>query len=757
MRCRHAWSMVFPGALAFCALFASTAFAQTTAAPTTPASTTPACGTREPGDTRPRIGLALGGGGARGIAHVAVLREIEALHIPIDCVAGTSMGALVGGLYASGMSVDDMEQLVTSTDWKRLFNDSIARPERTYRRKQDDRDALATVGVGIGGPRGLKLSPGVLQGERIMAMFEHATLSVSRVEHFDDLPIPFRAVATDLNTGDAVVLDHGSLAMAMRASMSLPGIFQPVEIDGRVLIDGGVADQVPIDVLRTMGADALIAVDVGTPLEKLDGDASLLQVVSQMTGMLTTGNTRRMLATLDDDDVLIVPALGTDVATTDFEKSREALAIGKRAADEARPRLARLSAIDEAAYRTAIARRPVFDTNPPIIAFVRLENQTDYADAMLLSQLDIDIGRPLDSKKVEEHVLRVYGFGTMASVTYEVVEEGGRTGLLVRARPKPQGPNYLQLGLTLSNDFQGGYDSNLRVGLLFAPLSPFGAEARVIAQVGSEPGLSAEYYHPFDIANRYLFHGSVSYDNPNIRVYDGNGHNTATYDVNRLGIDLQFGREFGNYGAAGFGLLRATGHAGVQTGEPADSFDFNTGRLAAYVSIDRLDSLFFPRNGYGTNVAYTIARDWLGSDADYAQLDFDVLAAKSFGRSAVQGGVGYHVTTQGTLPVQDRYRLGGRGQLVGFRQYELTGQDYAVVYAGYTWQLAEVFSRSALIGGTLEYGNAWEQRRDMEWGDGIWNASLYIGFDSWVGPMLFGYGWREGGKGVLFLEIGKPF
>src|SRR4249919_1266112 len=193
MRSGHAaWSLVFPGLLALGGMSGSAAFAQTAPGPasaTRPASTTPACGLRQPGDTRPRIGLALGGGGARGIAHVAVLREIEALHIPVDCIAGTSMGALVGGLYASGMSIDDMEHLVTSTDWKRLFDDSVERPERTYRRKQDDRDALATVGVGVGGPRGVKLSPGVLQGERIMAMFEQATLGVSRVEHFDALPI----------------------------------------------------------------------------------------------------------------------------------------------------------------------------------------------------------------------------------------------------------------------------------------------------------------------------------------------------------------------------------------------------------------------------------------------------------------------------------------------------------------------------------------------------------------------------------------
>jgi len=275
------------------------------------------CGHREPGDTRPRIGLALGGGGARGIAHVSVLREIEDLHIPVDCIAGTSMGALVGGLYASGMSVDDMEDMVRSTDWKRLFDDSIPRKERSWRRKVDDRDALATVGVGLNGGR-VRVSPGLLQGERILMMFESRTLGVSAIDDFDELPIPYRAVATDLNTGEAVVLGNGSLALAMRASMSLPGIFQPVELDGRVLLDGGIANQVPIDVVRAMGADIVIAVDVGTPLMTLDRDASLLQVVSQISGMLTVGNTQRMLATLSGRDVLIVPALGDAVATGDF-------------------------------------------------------------------------------------------------------------------------------------------------------------------------------------------------------------------------------------------------------------------------------------------------------------------------------------------------------------------------------------------------------------------------------------------------------
>jgi NTE family protein len=714
------------------------------------------CGTRAVGDTRPRIGLALGGGGARGIAHISVLRTIEELHIPIDCVAGTSMGALVGGLYASGMSADDMEQLVLSTDWKRLFDDSLERPERSFRRKQDDRDNLATIGVGIN-KRGIKLSPGLLQGERILAMFERVTLSASAIDDFDHLPIPYRAVATDLNTGKAVVLDHGSLAMAMRASMSLPGIFQPVEVEGKVLLDGGLANQVPVDVVRAMGADLVIAVDVGTPLMKLGGDASLLEVVSQITGMMTTGNTSRQLATLAPKDVLVVPALGDAVATGDFDKAREALAIGAQASEAARGQLARLS-VPKESYMAALEGRPVMPNEHPVVEFVRLENETDYADELLLSLVHIPIGEPLDSARAESAVLRAYSLGTVSSITYEVVREEGRTGVVIRARPKPQGPNYVQLGLTLNTDFEGAFESNLRAAILFSPLSPLGAEGRIIAAIGSEPSLAGEYYHPLDAANRNLLYAKAGYANPNIQVFDADGANIARYDVRSLGIELRAAREFGNYGAAAIGVQRASGRATVEVGDPLlEAFDFEQGNLYANVIVDRLDSLFFPRSGYYAKLGYTISREWLGSDDEFDQVDGDVIGAESFGKHSLQAGASYHSTTSGTLPIQSRYRLGGRTRLAGFRFNQLTGQHYALVFAGYTFQLAEVFGRSALVGGTIEYGNAWERREDMAFDDGILNASLYAGFDSWLGPMMFGFGWRETGDGLIFLEIGRPF
>ncbi|HET7845758.1 MAG TPA: patatin-like phospholipase family protein [Xanthomonadales bacterium] len=711
------------------------------------------CGERAPGDTRPRIGLALGGGGARGIAHIAVLRELERSGVRVDCIAGTSMGSLVGAMYASGMSVDEIEELVTTLDWKRLFNDKIERKESSVRRKTDDRLTLTRVGVGVGRDK-VRVATGVLAGQRIQLLFEKLTLPVSSVERFDDLPIPFRAIATDLNTGRAVVLDHGSLALAMRASMSLPGIFTPIEIDGTVLLDGGLANQVPVDVVRAMGADRVVAVDVGTPLAKLGSDASLLAVLDQLTGMMTVGNTRAQLATLGPDDVVIVPELGGSVSTGDFTKGALALEIGAAAAKAARPALAALAA--EAGGPVA-AREPRVVPPMPIVDFVRMDNTTLYDDEFLLAHLDIEVGKPFQPDAVAEQVQSIYGTETFGIVTYDVVHEDGKTGVVIHARPTSYGPNFLQAGLLLGSDFEGGFSADLRAGLLFAPISSYGAEARVLLQIGSEPGLGGEIYWPFDPKNENIFFANAAYRNPDILLYDDDGNNIATYDVQQLSTQIAYVRELGNYGAITIGLERGIGESEVQTGAAVlPPFDFDIGELDASIFIDRLDNLYFPRDGYFASLSYTASREALGADDDFDQVNLDAIGAWRFGRHAIQAGLRWHETVDGVAPIQSLYRLGGRSQLVGFRRNELTGQHYGVLFGGYLFELADVFGRGAFAGGTLEYGNAWQSRNTIG-DDPILNGSVYLGFDSWLGPALFGYGLREGGEGVLFLEIGLPY
>jgi len=737
--------------LAACLALVAPSLAAAPPKPLEPHAPGTSCPQRDGDTSRPRVGLALGGGGARGVAHVSVLRKLEELGVPVDCIAGTSMGSLAGGLYAAGLSLDELEQLVLETEWKQLFDDSIPRRERSYRRKQDDREGLATVGLGLG-PRGWRVAPGVLQGERILSLFQRRTLHVAAVDDFDRLPIPFRAIATDLNTGQAVELGRGNLAQAMRASMSLPGIFQPMRIDGRVLIDGGIAEQVPVDTVRRMGADIVIAVDVGTPLMELDSDASVLEVVSQLTGMLTVGNTRDSTSRLGERDVLVVPELGEDVSTGDFAKAADALRIGREAAEAAAPQLAALPR-----WRSAPPRAPQAEA-PARVDYVRLENESRYDDQVLAAIIDIPPGEPLDADRLEEATLRAYNEGTFASVTYQVERTAdGLTGVVVNAREKPQGPNYLQAGFRTITDFSGSNDSSLRMALLRSPATPYGAEARVLLGIGSEPELQGEYYHPFDPQARWYMQARLGARRSTVPVFDDRGNRIASYEAQVASGMFGIGQTFGRYASAEVGLERSAGKADVEVGDPTlPDVDIDAGAWYAQVAVDRLDSLYLPREGYWARLAYRRSADWLGGDARFEEAGLDLLGAMPFGRHALQGGIAYHVTLSGELPLHLRHRMGGRGRLAGFHYNELAGQHYGVLMAGYSYQLASLFRRSAVVGTTIEYGNAWEARGDMRLSDGIWNGSVYLGFDSWMGPMLFGYGRREGGEGVLFLEIGKP-
>lgn len=717
------------------------------------------CGHREPGDTRPRIGVALGGGGARGIAHVRILRQLEALHIPVDCIAGTSAGALVGALYASGKSPAEIEQVVLDTQWTAMFSDTLPRRERSLQRKGDDYEQLAPIGIGLGGQgKRIQLSGGVSQGERLIALFETAT-GGSRVSgDFDELSIPFRAVATDLNTGQAVVLDHGSLPMAMRASMSLPGIFRPVSIDGRVLLDGGVSDQVPIDVVRAMGAERVIAVDVGTPLSELDRDASLVDVISQLSGFLTTRNAQQQLDTLGSQDLLIAPELTGKVATGEFDKAPEALEIGQQAADRATPALRAFSQPAPVWQRWyAIRGQRAASAAPAPIAFVEVRNHTGYADALLLSYLPVEVGKPLDSKAMQDGVLRAYGMDTLASISYEETRrEDGQVGVVITAYEKPNGPAYLEAGFRLSNDLDGNHESNLRAGVLFAPLSPYGAEARVTLQIGSEPALQGSYYHPFDVGNRHAFAVAGGYATRSFNVFDDDGNKTSRYRVRRTGASVELERNVSNVLSLRVGVERYTGSASMDIGSPrVPRTDFDEGGLTAGVGYDNIDSVYFPRDGFLLKLGTYQSRESLGADTRFGQIDLDAVGAFPFGSSAVQLGLRYHVTRSGIAPVQSLYRLGGRWRLAGFQHNQLTGQDYALGFAGYTYELGKVLGRSAQVGGTVEYGNAWQRRSDMSLSDGIWNGSLFLGFDSWIGPLIFGVGMRESGHRVVFIELGQ--
>ncbi len=714
---------------------------------------TQACRKQDPQNPRPRIGLVLGGGGARGFAHVSVIKELERRQIPIDCIAGTSMGALIGGLYASGMSIDEIEKMVTTLDWSATFDDSLDRPERSFRRKRDDDLSLLNAKPGID-KTGIKITSGLLAGENIMLLLERLSNEASRSGNFDQLVIPFRAVATDINTGKAAVLKSGNLAIAIRASLSIPGVLRPVKIGDQLLVDGGIVNQVPVDVAKAMGADIVIVVDVGTPLASLDENASILSFADQLGSLMTVSNTKASIDSLGPRDILIQPELGEEVRTGDFDKVKLALEIGDKAVQALDGKLAVLTkpGID-INNEKRIATASKYERETPTVEFVRLNNKTRYSDAVLLARLNIATNQRFNVDKVEAAVKRVYGLGTLDSVTYDMVEEDGKSGLVIDIKPQSFGPNYLETGINTYSDFRGDFIFNVRAGIIRNPINQLGGELRLLAQIGSEPSLFGEYFQPLDVEGRYFAGIKGGFENPQLNYFNSNGDRIAQFELPNWGIDLYGGREFGNYGAVTLGARRRSGEANLLIGTSSiPNNDFEIGEAYWNVTFDRLDSFQLPRSGTFASLGQTFGRKALGSDNNFSQLNFDLIYAHAIGAHSAYGGVRYHDTSTGAPMLQNYFRLGGVTRLPGYRPNELFVANYALGFVGYTYELGRVLNRPAIVGGTIEYADLWNDnaphRQEL-------HGSAYFGFDSWLGRFLFGYGAREGGEGSFFLELGR--
>jgi len=491
---------------------------------------------------RPRIGLVLGGGGARGGAHVGVLKVLEELRIPVDYIAGTSMGSIVGGLYASGMNSQDIERELRAMDWADVFQDYPSRADRSFRRKSDDYTYAFKAKPGFNDGK-IMIPLAYIRGQKLDLELNRLTLPVAEVKDFDRLPIPYRAVATDVETGKAVVLSKGNLSRSIRASMAVPAAFDPVEIDGRLLVDGGIANNVPVNVARDMGAEILIVVDVGSGLFSREQITSALDVTGQLANYLFTLNTEQQLKTLGPRDVLIRPPLG-DIGGGSFDRVTETFLIGEGATRAALDALRRysLSPQEYARYRAQHVR-PRQDA--PVIDLVRIDNHSRVGNAVIAERISAKPGQPLDVERLEQDIGQIYGLEIFESVRYSVVREDDKNILVISAKEKYWGPGYLQFGLATSNNLKG--DSTLKLGVLYTrtEINELNGEWRVGVQVGTEPGIFTELHQPLDPLSRYFVAGKVGHGATNEDTFDNAGNRLARYQLVADKLELSAGREFG--------------------------------------------------------------------------------------------------------------------------------------------------------------------------------------------------------------------
>ena len=703
---------------------------------------------------RPRIGLALSGGGARGAAHLGVLEVLERENIPIDYIAGTSMGSIVGGMYATGMSLEDIEEQLIAVDWDDVFDDKIDRKNRSFRRKSDDRLWLIDRKPGYSDGQ-LKLPPGLVQGQKIGNLLTALTLHVADIDDFDDLAIPFRAVAADIRTGEKVVLGTGSLAIAIKASMSIPAIMSPVPWEDMMLVDGGIASNLPIDTVRAMGADIIIAVDISTPLQDEDVAKSILSITGQLTGFLTRRNTEAEIETLGERDVLLIPELG-DITSAEFDRIDEAIPTGVKAAEENLTAL-RAYSLTPDAYAAHVAARSAPNNELPTIEFVRFNNESKLPNDFFLARLEIaNLGDTINIERLEQNVDELYGLELFSNVSYRLMQEDGAHGIEVDVIPKSWGPDYLQFGTELRSSFNGEGIFNVKASLLKTEVNSWNAEWRTGISIGAEPAFITDFYQPLGLKSRWFVGASALYDQFNINVFQPDTDNVVEqFGIKRLAGSINGGREFGTWGRAILTYSRGRGERSIRIGDPGiPDQDFDIGVLSFGLEADELDDLYFPTRGYIARAVFKTNQKNLGSDLDYDQALLRAAITRSLGKNTFEGGIDYRTTVSGDAPPESLFRGGGLFNFSGYEFNQLSGQHYGRLIGTYRRELFQVGLGDIWAGTSVEYGNIWENRDDIDLGDGLLAGSLFLAAKTVLGPFYFGYGYAEGGANTFYIYLG---
>ena len=710
-----------------------------------------------PAASRPKIGLALGGGGALGIAHVGVIRALERMRIPVDCVAGTSMGAIVGGMYASGMSPDEMERSLAGMNWWDVMKDKTAREDMLYRRKRDDARYLMDIELGLRGS-GLVYPHGLASGQKFNNVMQSMTANAAGISDFSRLNLPYRATATDIKTGTLVVLTNGNLATAMRASMAVPGAFTPVAIDGRLLIDGGIVDNLPVDVARAMGVDVVIAVDVGKLAAEKGADKkyeSLGEILSRTYDIMRRPDQDRMGKMAD---VLVAPDT-SPFSASDFARAAEIIPTGEAAVAAVSNELARY-AVEEAEYKGFLARQRKNNEHPLVLKGVDVKGNRRVSDEVILAQVRSRTNAPMEFKSIEKDVARVYGLGDFQNVTYALAPEPGGYRLALRAQEKYWGPGYLRFGLRMESDGDHHAVWSMLLNYSRRHLNALGGELQLDLEAGTDQRAAAEWYQPLTYGGTLFVAPAASFHS-DLHSLHTNGIRVAEYEKEQAGGSLDVGSQFSDWGELRGGvyfgnvvLNRKTGGEDLASGDHA---------LAAWTmrfTLDRLDDAVFPTKGFFVRINGFFADERLGSDDTYEKMWGDVRFVKSFGRHtlSLDGGLGHSFNSE--VPLYDQFALGGFGSLPGLAPGQLRGPYYGLGGMSYRFRLGNL---APTMGDGVYYiarvgaGNVWQDADDMAFSDLVGFCATGVGADTLFGPLLLGVGLAEGEDLGFFVSIGTVF
>ena len=707
--------------------------------------------------TRPKIGLVLGGGGARGAAHIGVLEVLENLRVPVDCVAGTSMGALVAGAYAAGLSPTEMRTELAKADWSDLFQDNPSYAEINYRNKTISTRFMPGSETGIN-KNGVTYQGGVVSGQKIKLFFNHLVHSDQGERKIESLPLPLSIIATDIGNGEKIVFRQGSLTNAMRASMSVPGLMEPVDFQGHKLVDGGLVNNVPIDEARERcKADIVIAVNVGSPLLKGEDVGSLLTVAVQMVNILTEQNVTRSLATLKPTDVYIKPDLD-GISAGDFSKSSETADRGKAATEMLTNRLKAFSVSEEtyATWKDKIA----YDRNRqqmPQIDEVQIAKMEVVNPVAVERHLRIKPGDTVDDQVLNRDMMEIYGDGWYESVDYSLLRERDRNILHVTPIEKSWGPDYLRFGINLETNFKQDSSYVLRAAYDKTWLNSLGGELLAIGQIGSSTEVGVDYYQPLEAQQRYFFESAFSYSTDTIGVYQNN-KKLADYSKDRGVVSIGGGVNVGLLGQVRAGWRQTWLDTELSTGVATPAFPEKSndsfGGMYTTLDFDQMNRLYFPTTGWSSKMAY-----FNTPSEDYSKLIASFKVAYPFRDYVINSELSYQGSLTGKLPANNAGTLGGFAKLSGYAQNQLNGDDIRygnVRFEKIIGRMPMGFRGDMRLGFTLEAGKVGTPYTETELTGWVKSAAIYVGGETPLGPVYLGYGQSDRGASSFYLFLGTP-
>ena len=701
--------------------------------------------------SRPRIGLTLEGGGALGLAHVGVLRWLEQHRIPVDYVAGTSLGGVVAGLYATGKSGDDVRTFMRGVQWDNALRGKVPYHDLSFRRKEDQRDYPNSIEFGL--KKGVQFPSGLNSGHEVGLILDRASLPYSDMKSFDDLPTPFRCVATDLVSGKARVFDSGSLAEALRSTMSLPGIFNPVRSDGQIYVDGGLLDNLPVDVARGMGSEIVIAVHLQTKPVSPTEPLSLFGVLNRSIGVVVASNE---LESMEKADLLINVNL-EQYNSSDYQEAEKIMQLGFDATEEKSKVLSRFS-LDEADWQQYLERRQSRRRTAPVPRFVEVKGPNSVIAEGIETSLSDEVGKPVDTKELEQSLTLITGLGRFTSAGYGMTRRGNQDGLVIQVDEKDYAPPTVRPLLLIDGTDYNNVRFSFGARVTFFDIGGFGSEWRNDVILGSQYGIGSEYYHPLHWASHWFVAPRVFANSKPFDLYLDN-RLQAQYRQREVGVGLDFGIAINRHAEFRVGYEADHSRLNLYVGPSAlPAVAGRVGVSTARYTLDHADDAVIPRQG--TRIASRV--QWYDANPG-AEENFPLAETRLgfFQRTSTlsslfvlaSGGTTFGYNRTG-LPL---FSLGGPLRLGAYGTNEFLTNQYFLFQPGYIRRLTQL---SPLLGdnvyfvSSLEIGKAYNVPRATRLAGDV-SAGVMV--QTFFGPILVGGSLGDSVHRKVYFQVGRLF